>query len=66
MSTQNSRNINGIVFRPPRTEDGKTLWEITKTSGTLDLNSVYHYLIMCRHFSKTCIVAEKMERWSDL
>lgn len=59
MNTENSREINGIVFRNPTTEDGKSFWEITKASGTLDLNSVYHYLIMCRHFGRTGLVAQK-------
>ena len=62
MSTENRREINGIVFRNPNTGDGKHLWEITKASGTLDVNSTYYYLVMCRHFKKTCIVAEKQGR----
>jgi L-2,4-diaminobutyric acid acetyltransferase len=48
----------GISFRTPKIIDGKYLWEIAKSSKTLDVNSTYHYLIMCRHFAKTCIVAE--------
>ena len=59
LSTENRREINDIIFRNPTTGDGKDLWEITKASGTLDVNSTYHYLIMCRHFKETCIVAEK-------
>jgi len=62
LSTENRREINGIVFRNPTTGDGKYLYEITKASKTLDVNSTYHYLIMCRHFKKTCIVAEKQGR----
>ncbi len=62
MSTENSRKKTGIVFRNPKTRDGKYFWEIAKASKVLDVNSPYHYLIMCRHFGKTCIVAEKQGR----
>lgn len=48
-----------FLFRHPTKQDGKHLWEIAKSSGSLDLNSVYHYLIMCRHFGKTSLVSEK-------
>ncbi|NOY70434.1 MAG: diaminobutyrate acetyltransferase [Deltaproteobacteria bacterium] len=50
---------NGVVFRTPKIPDGKYFWEIAKTSKVLDVNSLYHYLIICRHFGKTCIAAEK-------
>ncbi len=62
MNTTARRDSNGIVFRNPETRDGKRLWEIAKATRTLDLNSVYHYLILCRHFSKTCVVAENQGR----
>jgi L-2,4-diaminobutyric acid acetyltransferase len=55
-------HINGIVFRHPDTKDGKFFWELAKASKTLDVNSPYHYLIMCRHFGKTCLAAEKQGR----
>jgi L-2,4-diaminobutyric acid acetyltransferase len=59
LNTSESRSVNDIHFRHPTAADGKHLWEITKASGSLDLNSVYHYLIMCRHFGRTSLVAEK-------
>lgn len=59
MITDNCRNKDDIVFRNPETEDGKYFWEIAKASKTLDVNSAYHYLIMCRHFGRTCIAAER-------
>jgi len=59
LNTEKSHAISGIVFRHPDAADGKDLWEITKASGSLDLNSVYHYLIMCRHFGETSLVAER-------
>ncbi|MFZ2634044.1 MAG: diaminobutyrate acetyltransferase [Desulfosalsimonadaceae bacterium] len=58
----NSQGINSIVFRNPKIQDGQYLWELAKASKTLDVNSPYHYLIMCRHFGKTCLTAEKQGR----
>ena len=51
-----------IICRTPKTGDGKIFWEIARDSKTLDVNSTYHYLIMCRHFGKTCIAAEHQGR----
>jgi L-2,4-diaminobutyric acid acetyltransferase len=62
LSNENSRKRNEIVFRYPKIQDGKYFWEIAKASKTLDVNSAYHYLIMCRHFGRTCIAAEKQGR----
>lgn len=53
---------DAYLFRHPTADDGRRLWEITKASGALDLNSVYHYLIMCRHFGRTSLVAERQGR----
>jgi len=58
LSVQSGQGKDEIIFRHPDTEDGKELWEITKRSETLDLNSPYHYLIMSRHFGSTSVVAE--------
>lgn len=38
--------------------DGPLIWELTKRSPGLDLNSPYCYLLLCSHFSDTCLVAE--------
>ena len=63
MTRSDSHTRNDIRFRhPTAADDGKQLWEITKASGSLDLNSVYHYLIMCRHFGGTSLVAERQGR----
>lgn len=58
MSVQSGQNRDELLLRHPGTEDGNQLWEITKRSGTLDLNSPYHYLLMCRHFTASSVVAE--------
>jgi L-2,4-diaminobutyric acid acetyltransferase len=41
----------------PDVADGAALWRIAKDSGTLDLNSSYSYLLWCRDFAGTSVVA---------
>jgi len=47
-----------LCFRKPQVEDGPSIWNLVKDS-TLDLNSTYSYLMMCRYFADTCIIAEQ-------
>lgn len=47
-----------IIFRNPRIDDGAAMWRIVKNSGVLDVNSAYLYLLLCKDFSESCIVAE--------
>ncbi|NBE96625.1 diaminobutyrate acetyltransferase [Nonomuraea sp. KC401] len=42
---------------PPRLEDGRELWRITRDSKILDLNSPYSYVLWCRDFADTSVVA---------
>ncbi|TVZ99075.1 L-2,4-diaminobutyric acid acetyltransferase [Streptomyces sp. BK340] len=37
--------------------DGAALWRLAKESKTLDLNSSYSYLLWCRDFAGTSVVA---------
>ncbi|MCX4094058.1 diaminobutyrate acetyltransferase [Nocardia sp. alder85J] len=46
------------VLRAPRTGDGAPLWRIAVESGVLDANSSYAYLLWCRDFRTTSVVAE--------
>lgn len=41
----------------PEVADGAALWRIARDSGTLDLNSAYSYLLWCRDFASTSVVA---------
>ncbi|MBE0428592.1 MAG: diaminobutyrate acetyltransferase [Thermoleophilia bacterium] len=50
---------NPIVIRNPGIEDGSRIWSLACLSKPLDLNSPYFYLLFCRHFSRTCLIAEK-------
>lgn len=48
-----------IQFRKPRPEDGKKIWSLVDSTGVLDLNSAYSYMMLCKYFPDTCAVAEK-------
>ena len=47
------------IYRKPKITDGPSIYELIKNSPPLDLNSRYCYLILCAHFSETCIIAEQ-------
>ena len=47
-----------FVFRHPTVEDGAAIWQLVVDAGTLDQNSSYLYLLLCRDFSTSCAVAE--------
>jgi len=46
-----------IVIDSPSTGDGPALWRLARDGGGLDLNSPYTYLLWCRDFSATSVVA---------
>jgi L-2,4-diaminobutyric acid acetyltransferase len=41
----------------PHVEDGAAIWRIARDSEVLDLNSSYSYLLWCRDFAATSVVA---------
>lgn len=48
----------GVVsFRSPTLEDGREMWRMARDSKVLDLNSSYSYLLWCRDFAATSVVA---------
>ncbi|MEU4341968.1 diaminobutyrate acetyltransferase [Nocardia sp. NPDC023852] len=47
-----------VVLRTPRLGDGAQMWRIAKESAVLDANSSYAYLLWCRDFAGTSVVAE--------
>ncbi len=47
----------GISFQHPVKQDGQDIWRLVKETAVLDLNSAYCYLLLCEHFSQTCLVA---------
>ncbi|MFF2084076.1 diaminobutyrate acetyltransferase [Nocardia sp. NPDC058176] len=45
-------------LRHPRLGDGAQLWRIARDSQVLDVNSSYAYLLWCRDFAATSLIAE--------
>ena len=43
--------------RTPELEDGQHLWRLAKDTAVLDLNSSYSYLLWCRDFADTSVIA---------
>lgn len=48
-----------IHFRNPTVSDGAAVWQLIQDAGTLELNTVYAYLLLCSDFADTGIVAER-------
>ncbi|WP_263171364.1 diaminobutyrate acetyltransferase [Streptomyces sp. SCSIO ZS0520] len=51
----------GLRLDTPEVEDGAAIWRIARDSRTLDLNSSYSYLLWCRDFAGTSVVAREEE-----
>ncbi len=51
-----------LVFRHPEVPDGLAIWQLIGEAGTLDQNSTYAYLTLCRDFADTCLVACRDDR----
>ena len=48
---------SSFFVRKPTAKDGIGMHGLVCRSKPLDVNSIYAYLILCEHFSETCIVA---------
>ncbi|MCU1608244.1 MAG: ectA, partial [Pseudonocardiales bacterium] len=48
----------GVSLVEPGRADGPHLWRLTRDSRVLDLNSSYAYLLWCRDFAGTSVVAK--------
>nr|AMY57851.1 L-2,4-diaminobutyric acid acetyltransferase subunit [Streptomyces sp. WS046] len=46
-----------LTLDTPRVEDPAAIWRIARDSKALDLNSSYSYLLWCRDFAATSVVA---------
>lgn len=46
-----------VELSVPRPDQGAELWVLARDSGKLDLNSSYAYLMWCRDFADTSVVA---------
>ncbi|WP_326599693.1 diaminobutyrate acetyltransferase [Streptomyces sp. NBC_01803] len=47
----------GLTLDSPRPGDGAAIWRIARDSRVLDLNSSYSYLLWCRDYAHTSLVA---------
>ncbi|MFD0420152.1 diaminobutyrate acetyltransferase [Streptomyces sp. NPDC127108] len=47
----------GLRIDTPGVADGAAIWRIARDSKVLDLNSSYSYLLWCRDFAATSVVA---------
>ncbi|WP_156724275.1 diaminobutyrate acetyltransferase [Streptomyces apocyni] len=52
-----AEKLGDLRLDRPQVEDGAALWRIARDSKTLDLNSSYSYLLWCRDFADTSVVA---------
>jgi L-2,4-diaminobutyric acid acetyltransferase len=48
----------GLVLRRPGPEEGQALHDLIRRSPPLDVNSIYCYHLLARHFRETCVMAE--------
>lgn len=49
---------SGFTLRAPTVDDGARIWRIARDSQVLDTNTSYAYLMWCRDFAATSVVAE--------
>lgn len=49
---------DGVAVRGAIIDEGALLWELARDAGGIDLNSPYAYMMQCRNFHETCVVAE--------
>lgn len=59
MSFQSTRSTNhdSISFHAATASDGAALWSFVQSSGTLELNSAYCYLLLAHDFGAHCLLA---------
>jgi L-2,4-diaminobutyric acid acetyltransferase len=50
-----------LTLTKPGVDDGAAMWELVNNSS-LDLNSPYKYLMMCKFFADTCVTAKVDDR----
>jgi L-2,4-diaminobutyric acid acetyltransferase len=54
-----TRSNRGIEIQPPIVDDGVELWRLASESKVLDVNSRYAYLLWCRDFADTTVIARR-------
>ena len=56
--SETQQGARGVVCRAPQPADAADVHALVERSGGLDTNSTYAYLLLCTHFSGTCVLAE--------
>lgn len=51
--------IQEFTLRQPTLDDASWIWRLVRETGVLDENSSYAYLLLCKDFANTCLVAER-------
>ncbi len=54
-----TKEAGRLSFRTPVADDGPAIHALVERCKPLDLNSRYCYIILCEHFSSTCVVVEQ-------
>lgn len=62
MHTDDMDPARSPTIRAVKPEDGAAIWELVRDSKVLDLNSAYLYLLLCRDFGNTCVIAERNDQ----
>ncbi|QKS71255.1 diaminobutyrate acetyltransferase [Paenalkalicoccus suaedae] len=60
MSKESTAVLDTFTLSQPTKEDGQGMWALAKKTS-LDLNSVYKYIMMAEYFSETCVVAKEKD-----
>ena len=60
-SPSESQSSRAVRIEPPVVDDGVELWRLAAASKVLDVNSRYAYLLWCRDFADTSVVARRGE-----
>jgi L-2,4-diaminobutyric acid acetyltransferase len=58
-SPSDLQSNRAVRIESPVVDDGVELWRIAKDSKVLDVNSRYAYLLWCRDFADTTVVARR-------
>jgi L-2,4-diaminobutyric acid acetyltransferase len=54
-----TKEAGRLSFRAPVANDGPVIHALVERCEPLDINSRYCYIILCEHFSSTCVVVEQ-------
>jgi diaminobutyrate acetyltransferase len=54
---ESSEPTDGVDLRRPTVADGAAMWRIARDSKVLDVNASYSYLLWCRDFAATSVLA---------